>query len=103
MSDEPPQFDNRFAETLIGKHVLVGLTYMRADVVASKHQFHGLVVQCDETIIAIEQWGGGDPITLPPDPRSFEAAAPGEYRLLSTGEVVVDPDYTASWTIHLAD
>jgi hypothetical protein len=103
VSDQQPQFDSQLAATLIGKHVIVGLTYMRADEVESKHQCHGFVVQCDETIVAIEPWGGGDPITLPPDLRPFEAAPPGEYRLRSTGEVVVDPDYTASWTIHLAD
>jgi hypothetical protein len=35
----------------------------------------------------------------PPDQRAFKKARPGECRLRSTGEVVVDPDYTAVWTI----
>jgi len=36
---------------------------------------------------------------LPPDLRAFRKAEPGEYRLKSSDEVVVDPDYLASWTI----
>ncbi|MBN7463153.1 hypothetical protein I3U64_23750, partial [Mycobacteroides abscessus subsp. abscessus] len=37
--------------------------------------------------------------TLPPAPESFSPAAPGEYRLRSTGEVITDPDYLATWTV----
>jgi hypothetical protein len=40
---------------------------------------------------------------LPPDGRAFEEAPPGEYRLRSTGEVVIDPDYLATWTITHGD
>jgi hypothetical protein len=36
---------------------------------------------------------------LPPDLRGWKPAPPGEYRLKSTGEVVVDPDYLAAWTV----
>jgi hypothetical protein len=41
----------------------------------------------------------GDVYTLPPDLRAFFPAPPGSYRLRETGEVVVDPDYTATWNI----
>jgi hypothetical protein len=30
---------------------------------------------------------------------AFEAAPPGEYRLRSSGEVVVNPDYITSWVV----
>jgi len=36
---------------------------------------------------------------LPPEPEAYEPAPPGEYRLRSTGEVVVDPDYLTTWTV----
>ncbi len=36
---------------------------------------------------------------LPPDTRAIEIASPGEYRLRATGEVVVDPHYTAMFSI----
>ena len=41
----------------------------------------------------------GEVLTLPPDLDAFRAAAPGIYRLRSTGEEVVDPDFTTVWTI----
>lgn len=98
--DGRASFDHELAAELIGKHVLIGLTYELADGdVESQHQLHGLVVRCDESTIAIEPWGGGELFTLPPDLRSFQRAPAGEYRLRSTGEVVVDPDYLASWTV----
>jgi hypothetical protein len=31
--------------------------------------------------------------------RAFRRAEPGEYRLASTGEVVMDPDLLANWTV----
>jgi hypothetical protein len=31
--------------------------------------------------------------------RAFQPAPPGEYRLKSTGEIVVDPDLLSTWTI----
>jgi hypothetical protein len=42
---------------------------------------------------------GGGTYRLPPDGRALEEACPGSYRLRSTGETVVDPDYTCTWTI----
>ena len=36
---------------------------------------------------------------LPPDITAIEVAAKGEYYLKSTGEIVVNPDYVAIWTI----
>ena len=42
---------------------------------------------------------GGELLTLPPDLRPFQPAPAGSYRLRSTGEVVLDPDYLATWTI----
>jgi hypothetical protein len=41
----------------------------------------------------------GEVYRLPPDLRPVTDAAPGEYRLRSTGEVIVDPDVTITWTI----
>jgi len=88
----------------MGRHVLIGFTYVSAeDVVESQEQHHGLVVRCDESGVAVDPWGGGELITLPPDLRPFRTAPPGEYRLHSTGEVVVDPDFIASWTITQPD
>ena len=86
------------AAELIGKHVLVGITRLdHTEKLISQEQFHGDVTAID-TGIHIRLSSGLD-FTLPPDLGSFFPAAPGEYRLRSTGEVVIDPDFTASWTI----
>jgi hypothetical protein len=100
-----PYFDRDLANHLIGRHVIVGMTYLHHDgSLDRQEQAHRFVVRADEELVAIEVWGTGEMITLPPDLRPFETpAAPGEYRLRSTGEIVVDPDYTVSWTVSAAD
>ena len=92
-------FDLNAAE-LLGAHVLVGITCLdRSGRVAEQYQFHGRVVRASrgEGIVIVN--AVGEELKLPPDGRAFVPADPGEYRLRSTGEVVVDPDYTATWTI----
>ncbi len=42
----------------------------------------------------------GETFWLPPDLGSLTPTGPGRYRLRATGEVVVDQDCTATWTIH---
>jgi hypothetical protein len=41
----------------------------------------------------------GEEFNLPPDTRAIEIASAGEYRLRTTGEVVMDPDFTAMFSI----
>jgi hypothetical protein len=36
---------------------------------------------------------------LPPDLAAFRRAEPGEYRLKSSTDVVIDPDVLGSWSI----
>lgn len=87
------------AEDLLGKLVLVGLTKLdRAENVISQEQLHGVVTAVDSTIHL--RLPDGTDYTLPPDPAAFSPAVPGEYRLPNTGYVVVNPDFTATWTIH---
>lgn len=92
--------DNGFSPEngrLIGARVLVGITYRDGER-SSSIQRHGLVIRCDDDVIEIES-PDGETFTLPPAPESFSPAPPGEYRLRSTGEVVTDPDYLATWTV----
>lgn len=79
----------------IGKRLLVGITYEdRAGKLIRQEQFHGLIVEAGEGGIVIERNDTGERKSLPPD---LTEARPGEYRLRTTGEVVVDPDYLAKW------
>ena len=87
------------AAQLLGKHLLVGLTYLNDDgTVDRQEQLHGDVIRADEEGLAIRLPSGGH-YWLPPDFRAYKQAAPGEYRLRSTGEVLIDPDYITTWTV----
>jgi len=85
----------------IGKHVLVGLTYVdHTNTVTKQAQLHGTITRITDEGIFFEPANGEGEFSLPPDVDSLRPAKPGEYRLRSTGEVVVDPDYVSSWTIN---
>lgn len=77
---------------MIGRSLLVGITYVDAqDVVCDQVQFAG-VVTAVAPLVEID-CGTEEPFTLPPEPDAFDVGTPGEYRLQSTGEVVLDPDF----------
>lgn len=103
MNDEPPPFNHELATELIGKHLLVGITYLRSsgDLIEQR-PFHGIVESAGVKGIQIRLAHGSD-FRLPPDVRSVEPAPPGTYRLRSTGEEVEDPNYLCSWTITRPD
>ena len=85
---------------LIGKTILIGLTYYTADdEFIERKQYWGTVIESNKNRILVKL-NDGELFGLPPDLSSIEIAPPGEYRLRSTGEVVVDPDYLTSWNIN---
>ena len=87
-------------DDVVGKRVLIGLTYVdeHGDV-TRQEQKHGLIVRADDGGVTVRLAGTGDEMWLPPSLEALEPAAAGEYRLRRTGEVVVDPDLIATWTI----
>jgi len=85
---------------LIGKTILIGLTYYTAnDEFIEQKQYWGRVVESNENRILVKL-SDGEIFGLPPDLSSTQVAAPGEYRLRSTGEIVVNPDYLTTWNIN---
>ncbi|MGE0139342.1 MAG: hypothetical protein AB7R77_16120 [Ilumatobacteraceae bacterium] len=87
---------------LISRTVLVGITYVDGHgTTVDQVQFAGIVRSVDP-LVAIDT-GDDELFTLPPEPEAFDVAAPGEYRLHTTGEVVVNPDFTTSWTVESGD
>jgi hypothetical protein len=98
-----PAWDDTVAHDLLGSIVIVGITYVDPEgVPESQAQYYGLVTTADKTQgILIECHGvwAGELCGLPPETAAFQKAASGTYRLRSTGEEVVDPDYLSSWTI----
>ena len=87
-------------DELIGKVLLVGITYYTHDnEFIEQKQYYGTVTQADESIIRIKEKDGTEH-TLPPDLSSTKRAREGEYKLRSTGEVVVNPDFFATWNVN---
>ena len=91
------ELEQRMAR-LIGKRALVGITYVKPDG-ERRIQMHGVISRGVENM-AIYLRSGGEEFSLPPDPDAFHPAEPGRYTLKTTGEVVDNPDFTASWTVH---
>ena len=84
----------------LGKRVLIGLTEVGPDGEVAQRQLVGTLSSVDPVRGIGFSLDGGGSYQLPPDGRVLEEARPGSYRLRSTGETVVDPDYTCSWTIY---
>src|SRR5262249_50129823 len=98
------KWDQDEAEWMVGKYVLVGLTYLASDkkAVTSQQQYHGRITKAEQGAgftIECEGVSAGKTMVLPPDLRAFRLASRGEYRLRSTGEVVRDPDILTTWSI----
>ena len=90
-----------FAAELLGTHVLAGVTMVdHAGNVLERRQFHGTVVRANETEGVIIADAEGQEHWLPLDRSAFRPADPGHYKLRTTGEVVVDPTWLTTWTIH---
>jgi hypothetical protein len=100
---EAPKWDEDGARALFGTRVIIGVTTLYANgELHSQTQMHGRITIADAErgiCVALEGKRAGEIYWLPPQIESFEPAKPGEYRLRSTGELIVDPDYTSSWTI----
>jgi hypothetical protein len=94
-------------DDLVGKHVLVGITFESSDgSETGRRQLHGTVVSARPgvgVLLALKGEADGQSYNLPPDLRAFRRAAPGEYRLRATGEVVSNPDFLATWTVVAPD
>ena len=90
-----PEYD-----AYVGKHLLISLTYLdHTGAVTDKVQLHGIITRVNEAVIAVDLQDTGDEFTLPAELSALKVAAEGEYRLKPSGEVVVNPDYLAVWTI----
>jgi hypothetical protein len=104
MGAEPEEWSDELAEALFGAYVVVGLTYWRSDGdVDRQEQIHGEISELDPkrgVRLTLRGKHQGETFDLPPMLSTFQRAAPGTYRLRSTGEEVVDPDFTASWEIN---
>jgi hypothetical protein len=106
MTDETPIFsapprehwDEDFAKALIGKTLMLGLTFLNDEGdVTERQQFFGVVIEAnDQTGIVLDLLGDqdGDLYTLPPQTSVITATPPGVTSL--SGET---PDFVVNWMI----
>lgn len=97
-----PYFDEEEAQLIIGKHLLVGVTYRNhLDEITRIEQFHGKIVRASlEEGIIVRLNESDEERWVPPDLSRLEKAAPGNYRLKESGEVVTAPDFLSTWTVY---
>ena len=95
-------FNPERAEAMIGKHLLIGLTIQdHLDNVLDRVQLHGDIIRINsEEGVVVRLHPSGVEYAMPAILSAYEEAAPGEYHLQSTGEVVVDPDLMATWVVY---
>lgn len=105
--DGRPPFDHAFARELVGKYVLVGITVKDKRGEFKRHeQFHGTVVSADAfegICLSLKGSRADETQWLPPATHIYSPAQKGSYTLKSTGEVVVDPDFTSQWIMEQPD
>ena len=96
-----PHFDDDKATGILGKRLLVGVTYRNLDdEVTGLEQFHGEIIRASRDEGIILRLNSGEERWVPPDLSRLQQADPGEYKLKGSGEVVVDPDLLSMWTVY---
>jgi len=88
-------------EEFIGKHLLIGITFLDAEEnLIEQYQTHGKIASIDDSQgIVIEKADGTGCYAIPPDLNALHPAPAGEYRMRTTGEIVVNPDFISTWTV----
>ena len=95
-----PELDLDLARHVIGKRLLIGLTFLDAEGdLIEQTQLHGIVEEISPSAGIVIRLADGSVYRLPPDLRGIQAAPSGIYRLRSTGEEVENPDFLHTWTI----
>jgi hypothetical protein len=98
-----PPYDEDLAADLIGKYILVGLTYQdKQGNFLYQKQLHGVIIAAapNGITIALRGVNNGETWIMPPDLSNIEPANPGTYTLKSTNEVVENPDFYSNWFVN---
>ena len=95
--------ENMNAKKYIGKCLIIGVTYKDSkENVLSQKQYYGEIVRIDNTSICVKTKENQE-INFPPNIDAIIKAPKGGYKLRSTGEIVIDPDYMATWSVIMKD
>ena len=89
--------DERLVAGFIGKTLLIGITDLdAAGQETGRDQLFGTIVRINAAEGIVVETAGRE-FKLPADMDSFRVAPPGDYRVKSTGELVVNPDLLCTW------
>lgn len=98
------EFDELLAKDMIGKIMLIGITYLNtAGELQSQRQFFGVVLSAsseDGIKLKLSGQNEGHEYNLPPDTSCIWKADPGVYTLSESKEKLENPDYLCTWEIH---
>jgi hypothetical protein len=79
---------------LVGRSILIGVTWVdEVGQVTGRSEFAGRVIAAAPDGIVVQRSDGHRDFTLPGDTSFIQRAAPGVYRLKSSGEEITDPDF----------
>ena len=98
----PPEFDQAKADALVGKYILLGVTYLdHSGTLLEQVQYHGIIQSAspEGLLISLRSQRDGETWTMPPVLDAITPAKPGQYNLRSSGEVVEDPDLLSTWSV----
>lgn len=87
-------------ESILGKHILIGLTYLDAYGKVDKQvQLHGTITAVAGETLYFDRADGEGEFSVPFDGGLMTAEPDAIFTLKSTGEMVERVDFIASWTI----
>lgn len=96
--------ESRKAQEHVGKRLLFGITYVdQENNMLEQKQGCGEIIEITSELLKIKLNSTGEIFTLPPFANELEIALPGEYKLRSTGEVVVNPDLLGRFLCLVSD
>ena len=85
---------------LIGKSILIGVTYFEADgTMLEQKQMFGTVEDFRRGRSISIKLDDGSMLDLPPDRSALQPADPGEYHLRGSGKIVKNPDLLCTYSI----
>jgi hypothetical protein len=88
-------------DSIVGKRILVGLTYLNdAGEVREQVQYHGFVTKVSDSTIVFERADGNGEFSIPFESEIDTADSEATYTLSCSGEQVIGVELLASWTIH---
>jgi len=86
-------------EPFLGTSLLMGVTYLdSSEQLIEQKQMFGTIERINDNEGIVVRLDSGDEFKLPPLLKSLQPAPKGEFRLRSTGQIVIDPDFLTTWT-----